>query len=154
ADLLHRFDNAEGVSGSAFGLKMTVRQMAKLGQLYLQNGNWGGEQILPPDWVDYVTTPAPAQPDGDIGYAGAFWLMNNVDGVPSDTYAGFGNRGQYMVIVPSRELVIVRRGFDVAGEPRFEIGDFVANVVGAFDAAERARLEAELAAALEAEDED
>jgi CubicO group peptidase (beta-lactamase class C family) len=133
---------------------MTARDMARLGQLYLQNGNWGGEQILPPDWVDYVTTPAPAQPDGDIGYAGAFWLMNNVDGVPSDTYAGFGNRGQYMVIVPSRELVIVRRGFDVAGEPRFEIGDFVANVVGAFDAAERARLEAELAAALEAEDED
>lgn len=133
---------------------MTARDMARLGQLYLQDGNWGGEQILPPEWVDFVTTPAPSQPNGDVGYAGSFWLMNNVDGVPSDTYAGFGNRGQYMVIVPSRELVIVRRGFDVAGEPRFEIGNFVANVVGAFDAAEQARLAAEAAAAAEDENED
>lgn len=131
---------------------MTARDMARLGQLYLQGGNWAGEQILPPEWVRFVTTPAPAQPDGDVGYAGSFWLMNDVDGVPRDTFAGFGNRGQYMVIVPSRELVIVRRGFDVAGEPRFEIGNFVANVVGAFDAAEQARLMAEAAAAaLEAE---
>lgn len=131
---------------------MTARDMARLGQLYLQGGNWAGEQILPPEWVRFVTTPAPAQPDGDVGYAGSFWLMNDVDGVPRDTFAGFGNRGQYMVIVPSRELVIVRRGFDVAGEPRFEIGNFVANVVGAFDAAEQARVMAEAAAAaLEAE---
>ncbi|NQY95803.1 MAG: serine hydrolase [Henriciella sp.] len=126
---------------------MTARDMARLGQLYLQDGKWGGEQILSPNWIDYVTTPAPAQPEGEMGYAGSFWLMNNVDGVPSDTFAGFGNRGQYMVVVPSRDLVIVRRGFDVAGEPRFEIGNFVANVVGAFDAAEQARLAAEAAAA-------
>lgn len=47
----------------------------------------------------------------------------------------------------------MRRGFDVAGEARFEIGNFVANVVGAFDAAEQARLAAEAAeAALEAEE--
>ena len=107
----------------------------------------------PPNWIDFVTTPAPSQPDSDdLGYAGSFWLMNNTDGVPSDAFAGFGNRGQYMVVVPSRELVIVRRGFDVAGEERFQIGNFVANVVGAFDAAEQARLAAEAAeAALEAE---
>jgi CubicO group peptidase (beta-lactamase class C family) len=133
---------------------MTARDMARLGQLYLQDGKWGGEQILSPDWIDFVTTPAPAQPDRDgVGYAGSFWLMNDTDGVPADAFAGFGNRGQYMVVVPSRELVIVRRGFDVAGEARFEIGNFVANVVGAFDAAEQARLAAEAAeAALEAEE--
>lgn len=145
--------NGDYVSSSQ--VWMTARDMARLGQLYLQDGKWGGEQILPPDWIDFVTTPAPAQPEGgEVGYAGSFWLMNNVAGVPSDTFAGFGNRGQYMVVVPSRDLVIVRRGFDVAGEPRFEIGNFVANVVGAFDAAEQARLAAEAAeAALEAEDE-
>ncbi len=133
---------------------MTARDMARLGQLYLQDGKWGGEQILSPEWIDFVTTPAPAQPDRDgVGYAGSFWLMNDTDGVPADAFAGFGNRGQYMVVVPSRELVIVRRGFDVAGEARFEIGNFVANVVGAFDAAEQARLAAEAAeAALEAEE--
>ena len=122
---------------------MTARDMTRLGQLYLQDGKWAGEQILPPGWVEFVTTPASPQPDRDFGYAGSFWLMGGVDGAPEDAFAGFGNRGQYMVIIPSRELVIVRRGFDVAGEPPFAIARFTANVVGAFDAAERARLAAE-----------
>ena len=124
---------------------MTARDMARLGQLYLQDGKWSGEQILPPDWIDFVTTPASPQPDRDFGYAGSFWLMGGVNGAPEDAFAGFGNRGQYMVIVPSRELVIVRRGFDVAGEPPFDVASFTANVVGAFDAAERARIAAETA---------
>ena len=129
---------------------MTARDMARLGQLYLQNGKWGDEQILASEWIDFVTTPSGPQPDIDLGYAGSFWLMGGLDGLPEDAFAGLGNRGQAVVIVPSRELVIVRRGFDVAGEPRFDVGQFAANVVGAFDAAERARLAAE-AAELEAE---
>ena len=126
--------------------------MARLGQLYLQGGKWGGEQILPPNWIDFVSTPAPAQPEGDFGYAGSFWLLGDESsGIPNDAFAGLGNRGQYLVIVPSRELVIVRRGFDVAGEDRFDIASFTANVVGAFDAAEQARLAAEAAEALDSE---
>ncbi len=131
---------------------MTARDMARLGQLYLQDGKWGGEQILPPGWVEFVSTPAPAQPDRDYGYAGSFWLIGDASiGVPQDAFAGLGNRGQYMVVVPSRDLVIVRRGFDVAGEARFDISAFVANIVGAYDAAEQARLAAEAAAELESE---
>ncbi len=128
---------------------MTARDMARLGQLYLQDGKWGGEQILPKDWVKFVTNPARAQPDrGDFGYGGSFWLIGGVDGAPEDAYAGLGNRGQHLVIIPSRELVIVRRGYDVAGEPPFEIARLTADIVGAFDAAERAKAEAEAAAAL------
>lgn len=133
---------------------MTARDMARLGQLYLQNGNWAGEQILPPDWVDFITMPAPAQPEGDFGYGGSFWLLGGVDGVPEDTYAGLGNRGQYLIIIPSRELVIVRRGFDVAGGERFDIGRLTRDIVAAYDAAEAERLAAELAAAEAAEAED
>ncbi|MEM7329305.1 MAG: serine hydrolase [Pseudomonadota bacterium] len=130
---------------------MTARDMARLGQLYLQDGMWGDERLLPPDWFDFVTTPAEAQPQGDFGYAGSFWLMQGADGAPRDAFAGLGNRGQHMVIVPSRDLVIVRRGFDVAGEPRFEIAQLTRDIVAAFDAAERARLAAEAAAAAELE---
>jgi len=127
---------------------MTARDMARLGQLYLQDGMWGGERLLPPNWLNFVTTPAEAQPSsGDFGYAGSFWLIGGVDGAPRDAFAGLGNRGQHMVIVPSRELVIVRRGFDVAGEPRFEIAKLTRDIVAAFDAAERARQAAEAAAA-------
>ena len=126
---------------------MTARDMARLGQLYLQNGMWGGERLLPEGWLDFVTTPSSAQPDGDFGYAGSFWLLGGVDGAPADAFAGLGNRGQHMVIVPSRDLVIVRRGYDIASEPRFEIARLTTDIVAAFDAAERARLAAEAAAA-------
>ena len=132
---------------------MTARDMARLGQLYLQDGVWGGERILPEWWIDFVSNPTSAQPDGDFGYAGSFWLIGGVDGAPVDAIAGLGNRGQHMVIVPSRDLVIVRRGFDVAREPRFEIAKLTGDIVGAFDAAERARLAAEAAAELETADE-
>ena len=125
---------------------MTARDMARLGQLYLQDGLWGGERILPDWWLDFVSQPASPQPNGDFGYAGSFWLIGGVDGAPADAFAGLGNRGQHMVIIPSRDLVIVRRGFDVAGEPRFEIARLVGDIVAAFDAAERARIAAEQAA--------
>jgi hypothetical protein len=58
------------------------------------------------------------------------------------------------VIVPSRDLVIVRRGFDIAGQPRFNIAKLTTDIVAAFDAAERARVAAEAAAELELELED
>ncbi|MEM9055442.1 MAG: serine hydrolase, partial [Pseudomonadota bacterium] len=113
---------------------MTARDMARLGQLYLQDGIWGGERILPDYWVDFVTTPSNAQPERDFGYAGSFWLIGGVDEAPADAFAGLGNRGQYLVIVPSRDLVIVRRGYDIAGEPPFEITRFTTDIVAAFDA--------------------
>ncbi len=122
---------------------MTARDMARLGQLYLQNGAWGGEQILPSNWVDFVTTPAPDQPDsGSFGYGGSFWLLRNEEGVPRDTYAALGNRGQHLIIVPSRELVIVRRGFDVAGQEGFNIAAFTRDVVSVLDLIEAERIAA------------
>lgn len=131
---------------------MTARDMARLGQLYLQDGMWGGERLLPPGWTEFVTTPAEAQPDHEFGYAGSFWLIGGVDGAPSDAFAGLGHRGQHMVIVPSRDLVIVRRGFDVVDGPRFKIAKLTADIVASFDAAERARLAAEAIAAAADED--
>ncbi len=125
---------------------MTARDMARLGQLYLQNGNWSGEQILPVNWVDYVSRPAPAQPAGDgFGYGGAFWLLGGHEGAPDDAYAGLGNRGQHMVIIPSRDLVIVRRGYDVAGQPSFNIAKLSADIVAVLDRIEAEKLAAELA---------
>lgn len=127
---------------------MTARDMARLGQLYLQNGYWSGERILPDGWVDFVSSPAPAQPkNGDFGYGGAFWLLGGVDGAPEGTYAGLGNRGQHMVIVPSHDLVIVRRGYDIASEPRFEIARMTGDIVAVLDRIEFERLAAEAAAA-------
>ncbi len=120
---------------------MSARDMARLGQLYLQDGMWGGEQILANSWAEFVATPAPAQPDeGDFTYGGSFWLLGGIDGTPDDTYGGLGNRGQYMVIVPSRDLVIVRRGYDVAGQKRFEIARLTGDIVAVLDRIEQEKL--------------
>ncbi len=130
----------------------TARDLARLGQLYLQDGVWGGERILAEGWVDFVRTPAPDQPErtgGRFGYGAQFWLMDRSPGVPNDAFAALGNRGQAIVIIPSREMVIVRRGYDIGGGARFDIAGFTRDVVTAYEAAmaaDAARLEAARAA--------
>lgn len=108
----------------------TARDLARFGMLYLDDGIWRGRRILPKGWRDYVTRPSGPQPDGEFGYGATFWLMNRSPGVPRDTFAAFGNRGQYVVIVPSRNIVIVRRGEDPDGA-RFDVAKFTAEILAA-----------------------
>lgn len=114
----------------------TARDLARLGLLYLNDGVWEGERLLPEGWTDYVATPPPAQPgrsDG-VGYGAQFWLFGEEQGLPEGTYAAMGNRGQYVVIVPTRNIVVVRRGFDPVGEGRnFDIAGFTRDVLAAFN---------------------
>jgi CubicO group peptidase (beta-lactamase class C family) len=110
----------------------TARDLARLGLLHLNDGVWEGERVLPAGWVRYVTTPAPAQPTGaGPGYGAQWWLYGPKHGLPEGTYAARGNRGQYLVIVPSRRVVVVRRGFDAvgAGGGQFDIAKFTAEVL-------------------------
>ena len=115
----------------------TARDLARFGQLYLQEGKWGEEQILPKAWIDFVRTPAPAQPQSAIegdgpAYGAQFWLHGPKQGLPEGTYAAHGNRGQYVVIVPEANMVIVRRGYDPVGEGGgFDIQRFAADVIAA-----------------------
>jgi CubicO group peptidase (beta-lactamase class C family) len=114
----------------------TARDLARLGQLYLQDGVWEEERILPEGWADYVSTPAPSQPprgEGPSrGYGAQFWLYEGFEGIPSGTYAALGNRGQVVMIVPERGVVIVRRGYDSAGN-RLDIPAFTAAVLKALE---------------------
>lgn len=111
----------------------TARDLARFGQLYLNDGKLpSGERILPEGWVKYVSNPSGPQPDGAFGYGASFWLLNKSEGVPPDTFAAFGNRGQYVVIVPSRKVVIVRRGEDPVGSG-FDIAAFTRDVLAALE---------------------
>jgi len=87
----------------------TARNWARLGLLYLQDGMWMGERLLPEGWSTFVSTPAPGwrRPE----YGGLFWL-NGVGAwtLPADTYLAAGAGGQNTFIVPSLDLVIVRMG--------------------------------------------
>ena len=115
----------------------TARDLATFGQLYLNDGKLpDGTRILPEGWVKYVSTPSGPQPEGEFGYGAGFWLMNKTDGVPPDTFAAFGNRGQYVVIVPRCDVVIVRRGEDPVGA-RFDIAAFTRDVLAALDCSQK-----------------
>jgi CubicO group peptidase (beta-lactamase class C family) len=101
--------------GSSF-MYATAQDWARLGQLYLQDGVWNGERILPEGWVNYSTTPAPHAPDGTFG--AHVWLkipddfLSN-DGavsVPADAFYASGYEGQLLTVIPSKELVVVRLG--------------------------------------------
>lgn len=117
----------------------TGRDLARIGQLYLQDGMWGGERLLPEGWVQFVSTPAPVQPQDGAGYGAQFWLMNDNPGVPQGTYYAAGNRGQYIVIIPALNTVVVRQGFDVIGGARFDINRFTLDVTRAIQAADQDR---------------
>jgi CubicO group peptidase (beta-lactamase class C family) len=100
---------------------MSGRDWARLGNLYLQDGVWNGERILPEGYVKFVSTLAPAwAADGRPIYGGFFWI--NGDGtfpVPKEAYYMAGAGGQTTLIVPSHDLVVVRLGHykgSVAGE--------------------------------------
>ena len=90
----------------------SARDWARLGNLYLQNGLWNGEQILPKGFAKFVSTLAePWLADGRPIYGGLFWV--NGDGrlpIPKDAYMMLGAGGQSVVIIPSHDLVIVRLG--------------------------------------------
>ena len=88
------------------------RDWARLGNLYLQDGVWDGERILPEGYVKFVSTLAPAwEADKRPIYGAFFWI--NGDGtfpVPREAYYMSGAGGQTTLIVPSHDLVVVRLG--------------------------------------------
>ncbi len=108
-----------------------ARDLARFGLLYQQEGVWEGERLISKDWIDFVRTPAPATADRGNFYGGQFWLVpDERDDVPKSAYSTAGNRGQYVVIVPSHDLVIVRRGLDY-GQQGFNRWDLTREVLKA-----------------------
>ena len=110
----------------------TARDLARFGQLYVDDGVVDGERILPEGWLAYVSRPSGPQPNGEQGYGATFWLFDKSEGIPADAISANGNRGQYVIIVPSRNIVIVRRGEDPTGK-RFDHIAFTRDVLAALD---------------------
>ena len=108
-----------------------ARDLARFGLLYLQGGVWQGERLLSEGWIEFVRTPAPASHTIDDAYGGQFWLVpSSRDDVPAGAYSTAGNRGQYVIIDPSHDLVIVRRGLD-HGRQGFDRWDLLREVLKA-----------------------
>ncbi|MEQ9164785.1 MAG: hypothetical protein RLO12_00895, partial [Fulvivirga sp.] len=90
--------------------------------------------LISKEWIDFVRTPAPATVDRGNFYGGQWWLVpDDRNDVSKDAYATAGNRGQYVIVVPSHDLVIVRRGLDY-GRQGFDRWDLTREVLKAFPA--------------------
>jgi CubicO group peptidase (beta-lactamase class C family) len=88
----------------------TARNWARLGMLYLQDGVWEGQRLLPENWNDFVSEVAPAWPRPQ--YGGLFWVNASgaFDALPASAYYMSGAGGQNTIIVPTHDLVVVRMG--------------------------------------------
>ena len=97
--------NEEGNPNGSWGLELTLRDMAKFGYLYLNNGEWDGEQILPPDWVELSSRRYHQVPDPLVPwnlYYGFLWWVHG-DGF----YAAHGYKGQFIYLAPQYDLIVV-----------------------------------------------
>ena len=109
-----------------------TRDLARFGMLYLAGGVWNGERLISEEWIEFTRTPAPATAATGNHYGGQWWLVPDTrTDVPADAYSTAGNRGQYVVVVPSHDLVIVRRGLDY-GRQGFNRWDLTREVLEAF----------------------
>jgi len=108
-------DAAGTFVGSSF-MYATARDWARFGLLYLNDGVWAGQRVLPQSWVAYSRAPAPNAPDRR--YGAHFWLRIPVESacgggsrsLPADAFHAIGHEGQFVTIIPSRKLVLVRLG--------------------------------------------
>lgn len=108
-------DGADTFIGSSF-MVASARDWAKLGQLYLNNGQWRGQQLLPKDWLAYVSTETPESGarSYQAGFMGqrppAVYSPHKVPPPPPDTLAGHGLQNQALYILPAARMVVVRLG--------------------------------------------
>lgn len=111
--------------GSSYAWANT-RDWAKFGLLYLNKGNWNGEQLFSSAWVDYIKKPTM---NSDGTYGAHFWL--NAEGkypdVPRDLFSANGFQGQRVFVIPSKDLVVVRTGISI--EPSFDVNTFLKKIV-------------------------
>ncbi len=115
----------------------TPRDLARFGLLFLQDGVWNGDRLLPPGWVAFSREVAPASRQLPVshrahgGYGAQFWLIGRDPKLPDDAYSTSGARGQHATIVPSRDAVIVRMGLDPLQGSGWDQPGFVAEVLAA-----------------------
>lgn len=122
--MLVETDMAGHFVGSSYAWA-TTRDWGKFGLLYLHKGNWNGDQVFDPSWADYVSTPTTSS---DGRYGGHFWL--NAGGwykdAPRDMYSANGFQGQRVMIIPSKDMVIVRLG--LTEDPAFDFNGFIRDI--------------------------
>lgn len=122
--------DASGVFMGSSYLYASARDWARIGELMLNGGNINEQQIVAEDWITRATAPNSSENQKAYGYQ---WWLNRGDDelrwpdIPSDAYSAQGNRQQYVMVIPSLDLVIVRLGWTAGGYPA---NDRFAEIIG------------------------
>lgn len=126
-------ESPTGVACGGFGLAVTVEDIAKLGQFYLQRGKWEGKQLLNEQWILDAQTPWSDNSihtgtiDWRSGYGYQFWMCS-----PEGVFRGDGAYGQYCIIMPKFDMVIaINSGLDDMGAVLTSIWKYILPAVDA-----------------------
>jgi len=120
-------DPSGTIVGSSY-LYATARDYARFGLLYLNDGVFNGERILPEGWVKYTTTPA----SDSKGQYGAFFYLNSSKAYPSapqDMFSAEGHDGQQIFIIPSKQMVVVVLGFSHRPDHAMDFDRLLADIL-------------------------
>lgn len=114
-----------GFEKMSVGINARAVDFAKLGRLYLNNGNWDGSQIVPSDWVAASTQDSHLFPSIAPVYYGYMWWGARCNPGSHDFFA-LGNHGQFIYVSPAKKLIVVRNGeeYGLSGESEEWIGIF------------------------------
>lgn len=104
-----KFDLAGTFIGSSY-VFATTRDFAKFGELYLRDGVVDGSRILPEGWVDYARAQHVFDEESGLGYGAHWWTLPG----ERNSLVAAGYEGQYIMVIPDRDLVVVRLGKTVA----------------------------------------
>ncbi|MEI7972378.1 MAG: serine hydrolase [Actinomycetota bacterium] len=104
-----KFDATGTFVGSSY-VYATAREFAKFGQLYLHDGMCNGKRILPEGWVDHARTQHVFDDETGLGYGAHWWTLPG----ERNSLVASGYEGQYIIVIPDRDLVVVRLGKTVA----------------------------------------
>ncbi len=121
-----KFDDAGTFIGSSF-VYATAQDFARFGYLYLRDGVWDGRRLLPEGWADAARTPV--EPDvHEVRWYGEHWWLWDDD---TAAFACQGYEGQFIIVVPARDLVLVRLGkTEVSRQPA--VREWLTEIIGCF----------------------
>ena len=94
--------DGKGIAYGGSSMRLTPRDMAKFGYLYLNHGTWDGKQVIPADWVEISQQPHIHRKYIEDYYYGYHWWVRN-----DHSYSAVGYGGQWITVIPEHELVVV-----------------------------------------------
>jgi len=114
----------DGITFGAFSLFLKPRDVAKFGQLLLQNGRWGDQQIVDSSWIAEATRPWVTTDSPGSSYGYYFWVFPAFEG-----YAAVGHGGQFILVVPSKMLVVIYTAWPYTSGDMFDNFNELADLI-------------------------